>query len=113
MPAVAFAIPLLTGKTGEAREALASCAHGERSPEYESSRERLGIRREAVWIQPTPGGDISVVYLEADDLESALGGMGTSDAPFDRWFRDHARNVHGIALEEGFPPPEQVLDFRR
>jgi hypothetical protein len=27
------------------------------------------------------------------------------------WFRDHVRDEHGIALEDGFPPPEQILDF--
>lgn len=70
------------------------------------------MTREAVWIQSTPGGDMAVVLMEADDLEAALKVIATSDEPFDRWFRDHVRDVHGIALEEGFPPPEQILDFR-
>jgi hypothetical protein len=38
--------------------------------------------------------------------------MAESDEPFDRWFRDHVRDVHGVSLEDGFEPPEQVLDFR-
>ena len=38
--------------------------------------------------------------------------IATSEDPFDRWFRDHVREVHGVALEEGFTPPEQILDFR-
>ncbi len=59
-----------------------------------------------------PGGDVAVVYMEAHDVEAALKGMGTSPEPFDRWFREHVRDVHGIAVEEGFPPPEQVLDYR-
>jgi hypothetical protein len=37
--------------------------------------------------------------------------LGTSAEPFDRWFRDHARQVHGIAWEEEFTAPELVLDF--
>jgi hypothetical protein len=28
------------------------------------------------------------------------------------WFREHERDVHGINLEDSFPPPEQILDFR-
>ncbi len=28
------------------------------------------------------------------------------------WFREQVRDVHGINLEDGFPPPEQILDFR-
>jgi hypothetical protein len=59
-----------------------------------------------------PNGDVAVVYLEAEDLAATFTRVGTSDEPFDRWFREHVRDVHGIALEEGFPPPEQILDFR-
>ena len=95
-----------------AREAMRSCSQGERKPDNESSRERDGIRREAVWLQPTPAGDVAVVYLEADDLEAAFAGLGSSPAPFDRWFREMAREIHGIDLEQGFPPPEQLIDFR-
>jgi hypothetical protein len=48
----------------------------------------------------------------ADDLDAAFATIGGSSEPFDRWFRDHIRQVHGISLEEGCPPPELVLDFR-
>lgn len=109
--AIAFAIPLLPGKTDRDRSAMRSCWQGGRRVAYESSRKRLGITREAVWIQPTPDGDIAVVYLEADDLQQAFTGMGASDDPFDGWFREHCLDVHGIDLKAGFPPPEQVLDF--
>ena len=51
------------------------------------------------------------IYLEADDLGAAFKLIGTSDEPFDRWFRDHVRDVHGLSLEQGFPPPEQILDL--
>ncbi|MDQ3759566.1 MAG: hypothetical protein M3331_06470 [Actinomycetota bacterium] len=112
MPAVAFVIPIKPGKTEVDRSAMESCWRGERRADHESSRERLGITSEAVWIQETPGGDVAVVHLEADDLEVAFQGMGTSEEPFDRWFREYVRDVHGLALEDGFPPPEQVLDYR-
>jgi len=65
----------------------------------------------AVWIQRAPGGDVAVIYLEADDLSAALSMLGTSAEPFDRWFRDHVRRTHGIALEQGLTTPELVLDF--
>ena len=57
-------------------------------------------------------GDTAVVYMEARDLAAALTGMGTSREPFDVWFRDHVRHVHGIDVAEPLPPLEQVLDFR-
>ena len=87
MQCIAFAAPVLPGKTGADRAAMAS-VQGERKAAYESSRERHGITREAVWIQPTPGGDVAVVYLEAEDLPAAL---GSSRDPFDSWFRDVIR----------------------
>ena len=112
MQAIGFAIPLLPGKTEADRAALTACWRGERKAAYEDARRRAGVTREAAWIQTGPGGDLALIYLEADDLATAMEVIATSDEPFDRWFRDHVRDVHGVALEDGFPPPEQVLDFR-
>jgi hypothetical protein len=109
---VAFVIPLLPGKTEIERAALASMQSGERKADAEASRRRHGITREAAWIQSTPMGDMVVVFLEADDLGAAFGGIATSTDPFDVWFRQHNMDAHGIDLSEGFPPPEQILDFR-
>jgi hypothetical protein len=109
---IGFIAPLLPGKTETDRSAMIACWQGERRDEYEASRRRLGISREAMFIQSTPIGDVAVVYWEADDVETALKGMATSNDSFDCWFRDHVREVHGINVEDGFPPPEQVMDFR-
>ncbi len=111
MQSVAFAVRLLPGQTEAVRIALASCWVGARKEAYQDARRRAGIIREAVWIQPAPGGDVIVVYLEADDVATAFTIWGTSAEPFDRWFRDHVRQVHGIALEEGFTATELVLDY--
>ena len=108
---VAFAVPLLPGRTEANRIALASCRDGPRKEAYEDARRRAGIIREAVWIQPSVGGDVAVVYIEADDLATAFTLLGSSVEPFDCWFRDHVREVYGIALEDGFTPPELLLDF--
>lgn len=110
---IAFAVPLLPGKTDADRDALLSCWRGKRQAAHSASRERLGITRESVWIQSTPAGDVAVVHLEARDAAAALRGMGTSDDPFDRWFREHCADVHGIDLAEPLLPLEQVLEFRR
>jgi hypothetical protein len=108
---VAFAVPLLPGQAEAHRVALASCWAGARKEAYQDARRRAGIIREAVWIQPGPGGDVAVVYLEADDLAAAFTIVGASAEPFDRWFRGHVRLVHGVALDEGFTAPELLLDF--
>jgi hypothetical protein len=44
---------------------------------------------------------------------SRVHGLGSSDEPFDVWFRGHVLDVHGIDLAQGFPHPEQTVDFRR
>ena len=112
MEAIGFAIPILPGKTEGDRAAMASCAHGDRKEAYEDARRRAGITREAVFIQSGPAGDVAVVYLEGDDVAKAMEVIATSDEPFDRWFRDQVRDAHGVSLEDGFPPPELVVDFR-
>ena len=109
MPAIAFAAPLLPGKTETDRLAMQSCWRGDRQAAYQDARRRAGITRESVWIQLTAHGDLAIVYLKADDLGAAFKLIGTSDEPFDRWFRDHVRDVHGLSLEAGFPLPEQIL----
>ena len=112
MQTIAFAAPMLPGKTETDREAMASCANGERKAEHEASRRRAGITRESVWIQSTPNGDLAVVVLESPDIQTAMGTLASSEEPFDRWFRDVISDVHGIDMGAGFEPPEQVLDFR-
>jgi hypothetical protein len=111
MPQVGFAIPVLPGKVGIERDALASCWRGHRRAAYEDARRRAGITREAVWIQTMRTGDLVVVHLEADDLDAAYGVLGASPAPFDRWFREHFEDVHGFSLADGVPGSELVLDY--
>jgi hypothetical protein len=107
-----FAAPLLPGTASTDREEMLSCWHGERSEEHSASRRRHGITRESVWIQGTPAGELAVVLIESPDLSHALLGLGTSDEPFDVWFREHLLAVHGMDLTAGMSLPEQVLNFR-
>ena len=109
---LAFAVPILPGRTDADRAAMEACRNGDRKADHAASRVRAGIRRESVWIQSTPDGDVAVVVLEADDAGAAMGTLATSQEPFDVWFREVLKDVHGIDLSEGFPPPEQVMDYR-
>ena len=111
MGVVAFVAPLLPGKAEDHRQ-LCEELVGARREEYEASRQRLGITREAAWHQGTPAGTVSVICLEADDPGFAMQGMGTSSDPFDEWFRERVRDIHGVDLASPPPPPEQVLDYK-
>jgi hypothetical protein len=55
--------------------------------------------------QETPDGTMAVVFSEADDIPASMQALATSDHPFDRWFRELLKEVHGIDLSEGGPPP--------
>ena len=87
---VALVVPLLPDKAEDHRQFCAELV-GSRREEYEASRKRLGITREAAWHQETPNGTVSVICLEANDLGSAAQGMGASSDPFDVWFRERVR----------------------
>ena len=114
MPSIAFAAPILPGKADQVRQAAQTLAPGgQRRAAYEASRERFGVTREMAWFQSTPMGDLLVVYIEANDLDALFAGLGSSQEPFDVWFRQQTREVHGIALEDGVPPPELTLSFGR
>jgi len=109
VPSVAFCAPIIPGKEETDRKGFAEVL-GPRRQEYDDSRRRAGITREMVWHQETPDGTVAVVYLEADDLATAMQTMATSDDPFDQWFRELVAEVHGMDLAEGGPPPELVLE---
>ena len=53
MQTIGFIAPLLPGKTETDRSAMIACWRGERNEAYEASRRRLGITREAIFIQST------------------------------------------------------------
>ena len=112
MQSTAISAPVVPGKTEVAREAMYSCMHGERNAAYLASRQRLGVAREAVWIQSTPAGDVATFLLEAENLQAVFQGLATSTDPFDTWFRELTREIHGIDLESGLHPPEQTIDYR-
>lgn len=54
---------------------------------------------------------MAVVYMEADD-EAGFAPFGSSDAPFNRWFRDQMKEVHGIDISQSGPPPKKVHDVQ-
>ena len=108
---ICLALPILPGTTDTDRDEMLACWHGERVNAHRASRARHGITREAVWIQPTPAGDLAIVLLESEDLAASLFGVATSTEPFDAWFRSHVKTVHGVDLASGMNLPEQILDY--
>ncbi len=111
MPAFAFVVPVVPGKEAADRALLQEMA-GSRREEYVRSRQRAGVRREVVWQQATPQGTVDIVYMEVDDPQQMFSGLGSSDDPFDQWFREVCLEVHGIDLSQPLPGglPQMVFD---
>lgn len=109
MASLAFALPVTAGKTEEWRR-WSEELRGPRRNEYQASRHNLGITTERAYLQHTPQGDMVVVYLEGDDLQQSFQGLGTSQDPFDIWFRQRAKDLFsGLDLSQ--PPPGPISEL--
>jgi hypothetical protein len=113
MASLASVFPVLPGKLEQWKHFAQEMA-GPRHAEYEASRKRLGITREIAYHQQTPTGDLAVVYIEAQDIPGVFQGLGTSQEPFDIWFREQAKEIHGVdfAQPPAGPLPQAIFDWR-
>src|SRR5215472_825620 len=111
MASLGSAFPVLPGKLEQWTNFSQEMA-GPRHSEYEASRKRLGITREIAYLQHTPQGDLAVVYFEAENIQSVLQGFGTSQEPFDAWFRQQVLEIHGLDFTQppAGPLPEAIVD---
>jgi hypothetical protein len=104
------AFPVLPGKEGEPRkfaeETLA------RRNEFDASQQRLGITKELWILQQSPEGSMVILHFESDDVGRAFAAFAESDDSFDVWFKDRAKEITGVDLNEPPPElPELILDW--
>jgi len=59
-------------------------------------------------------GDLNVVYIEAESIPAVFGGFATSQEPFDLWFVEQVKEVHGVDFTQppAGPLPEAIVDWR-
>jgi len=110
MATFASASPLLPGKLDAWRKFTQEMA-GPRKKEHDESRRRLGVTIERAWYQPTPMGDLVVVYGEANDVAGFFGGLAASQEPFDVWFKQQIKELHGVDFNQPLPGPLPELGF--
>jgi hypothetical protein len=108
MPALGFVVPVLPGKEQADLDWVEEMT-GPRREEYESAWKQLGVTRHTVWHQQTPDGTVAVVYMEADDIPRAMQGITSSDDPFNQWFRERVRDVHGLDIQAEAPPQAERI----
>jgi hypothetical protein len=96
------------GKRDDARAIFEEIRTSPRE-EYETSRKRLGIREERVWLQSLPHGEMAVVYWEGDDPRGALERFASSDDPFDEWLKERGREVYHFEPVRTLEADEEVF----
>jgi hypothetical protein len=113
MASLAMTPPLLPGKTEEWRHWVQERADARLSA-FQASRRRLGITREASFLQQTPQGDMAILYIEAEDMARAFQGLAISQDPFDAMFRHETQEFFGLDLAQppSGPLPETVFDWK-
>lgn len=110
MATMAIALPCLPGGADELRS-IARDISGPRRTEFEQFHRRAGLSGERWFLQQTPQGELCIVVLEGDPMH-ALQHLATSGEPFERWFREGIKRVHGVDFTEPLPgpAPEMVLE---
>jgi hypothetical protein len=111
MGTVAFAAPLLPGKTDAWRRWIAEL-NGPRAADMADFNSRYGLTRHAAWLQQTPGGDLVAVIHEGPGAEDLMTRVAESDSEFDIWFRSAVEELHGLDLSNPPPLPEPGIDIR-
>jgi len=92
-----FLAPL--GPDGRHRiEEIAKSVMGPRHDEYVRARQKIGVLREAVFVESTAMGDAAVFYWIADDPVGSLNRLAVSTEPFDLWMRGAAEKAHPMPI---------------
>jgi hypothetical protein len=97
MSGIVLTFPILAGKV-EAWRRFCQELSGTRRKSYETSRQRIGITYERLVLVDTAYGATSVTTLEAPDAAQALGQIIDSSLPFDVWYRERLKDLHGVNL---------------
>jgi hypothetical protein len=70
-----------------------------RRDEYERARARIGVRREAVFLESADWGDAVVYYWLADDPETSLRAFGVPSDPFESWLRAKESAAYAVPID--------------
>jgi hypothetical protein len=108
MRVTSYVLPVLPGKEGELQSLALELKS--RITEYDEYRGRLGVTREAAFLQPTPQGSQLLMYREFDDSSAA---SPKSEGGFELWLRDRMKDVHGFDPAAAPQPPVEMLVRQR
>ena len=112
MKPIAMAFPVLPGKTEKAREILKSLKT-KHAKEFAALEKMIKTTKEAIFLQPTPQGDLIIDYFECTSPQKSMEIMAKSKAKFAVWVKNEIKDFSGIDLNviSKEPLPEQLLLF--
>jgi hypothetical protein len=105
----AIAVPILPGKMVSWKQFIADLK-GPRNSEYKAARKRQGLKKERVWLEHTPNGDLAIVAFEGKNASKVVETFLKSSEPFDQWFGAKISEIHGLSRNDVPPQNELVLD---
>ena len=108
----AIVFPLLPGKREMLTAFIAELSGALRDAHQEN---HASVQWESWFFQPTPQGDLVIVYLQAQDPMEVFVDLAVSQTPFAVWFRRQALELTGIdlALLPPFSLPQRLLHWQR
>jgi hypothetical protein len=109
MASLALALPCLPGGAEQLRRLAEEC-RGPCRADFEDFHRRVGLTSERCYLQQTPQGELSILTLDGNPA-GAIQKLAASDQPFDRWFKEQARAVHGVDFNQPLPAPSPELVF--
>ena len=101
-----FAVPILPGKTAQARAFLRALGD-ERKEEFAACEARLGVTKEVWAIQSGPQGDLLICYFAAADVGQVATVFTASQEEFDVWF--NAQLTETAGPNWGSQHPSEIL----
>lgn len=113
MASMTMVVPVPPGKAEHLRKFGKEAAE-EQKHHHQRTRKKHGYTKEKAWLHNTPGGQVLVVYLEADNLQEAMEAFMKSTDPHDLWLKENFLQGVGHDPAHGIPPGaagELVLDF--
>ena len=97
MDQICLVVPILTGKTDDAR-AFQRELDTTRKADYARSERAIGITKEVWHLAALPSGDHLVAYIESADFNRALQLFVQSREEFDAWFKRRLAEVTGVDM---------------
>ena len=105
MDHICLALPIVNGKTADARTFLQQL-DTTRHAEFDRSEQQIGITKELWYLATLQSGDHLIGYMEAADFKRALASFVASRDPFDLWFKEQMLAVTGLDLNN--PPADMA-----